>query len=195
MISVLFLMGTQSAFFGPVKYAILPQHLDDTELTGGNGMVELVPFWRSSWHNRGTQLISRANDDSVLPVAVVLLALLSGVPGATLHTISAAGDKNIVVSFNPVSQTIKLVRATAVIGIFQSILGNFLFWFMGANYLAQFPVYAVMCWVAVLMYLPYCWRHSLLASHWDRYYANVFRRPRRDWSGAIRGHRSDALRF
>ena len=35
LIGVLFLMGTQSAFFGPIKYGILPQHLSETELVGG----------------------------------------------------------------------------------------------------------------------------------------------------------------
>ena len=41
LIGILFLMGTQSTFFGPIKYGILPQHLDNSELTGGNGLVEL----------------------------------------------------------------------------------------------------------------------------------------------------------
>ena len=40
LIFLLFLMGTQSTFFGPVKYAILPQHLKEEELVGGNGLVE-----------------------------------------------------------------------------------------------------------------------------------------------------------
>src|SRR6185503_2173497 len=39
-----FLMGVHSTIFGPVKYAYLPQHLDERELTGGNGMVEMGTF-------------------------------------------------------------------------------------------------------------------------------------------------------
>ena len=39
-----FLMGLHSTLFGPVKYAYLPQHLHETELTGGNGMVEMGTF-------------------------------------------------------------------------------------------------------------------------------------------------------
>src|SRR5678815_3773955 len=39
-----FLMGLHSTLFGPVKYAYLPQHLRDTELVGGNGMVEMGTF-------------------------------------------------------------------------------------------------------------------------------------------------------
>ena len=39
-----FLMGLHSTLFGPVKYAYLPQHLRDDELTGGNGLVEMGTF-------------------------------------------------------------------------------------------------------------------------------------------------------
>ena len=48
LLAALFLGGVQSALFGPVKYAILPQHLNETEIVGGNGMVEM-----------GTSIISR----------------------------------------------------------------------------------------------------------------------------------------
>ena len=40
----IFLAGTQAAFFGPMKYSILPQHLTKDELLGGNGMVEMATF-------------------------------------------------------------------------------------------------------------------------------------------------------
>ena len=39
-----FLMGLHSTLFGPVKFAYLPQHLTERELTGGNGMVEMGTF-------------------------------------------------------------------------------------------------------------------------------------------------------
>src|SRR5215213_2420862 len=40
LLTALFLGGVQSTLFGPVKYAILPQHLHETELIGGNALVE-----------------------------------------------------------------------------------------------------------------------------------------------------------
>jgi hypothetical protein len=40
----IFLAGLQAAFFGPIKYSILPQHLEKDELLGGNGMVEMATF-------------------------------------------------------------------------------------------------------------------------------------------------------
>ncbi len=44
MLSVLFLAGTQSTFFGPIKYAILPQHLADSELVAANAWIETATF-------------------------------------------------------------------------------------------------------------------------------------------------------
>ena len=40
----LFLLGLHSTLFGPVKYAILPQHLHNDELVGGNALIEAGTF-------------------------------------------------------------------------------------------------------------------------------------------------------
>ncbi|MGB3723604.1 MAG: acyl-[ACP]--phospholipid O-acyltransferase, partial [Pacificimonas sp.] len=44
LLGALFLMGMQSTLFGPVKYAILPQHLREDEIMGGTGLVEAGTF-------------------------------------------------------------------------------------------------------------------------------------------------------
>ena len=44
LLGVLFLMGTQSTFFGPIKYSILPQHLKTHELVKGNGLISMATF-------------------------------------------------------------------------------------------------------------------------------------------------------
>ena len=44
LILVLFLMGTQSSFFGPLKYGILPNHLKEGELLAGNALIEAGTF-------------------------------------------------------------------------------------------------------------------------------------------------------
>src|SRR6185436_4728170 len=44
LLACVFLMGLHSTLFGPVKFAYLPQHLGERELTGGNGMVEMGTF-------------------------------------------------------------------------------------------------------------------------------------------------------
>ena len=44
LLACVFLMGLHSTLFGPVKFAYMPQHLDEREITGGNGMVEMGTF-------------------------------------------------------------------------------------------------------------------------------------------------------
>lgn len=145
LIAVLFLMGTQSAFFGPIKYAILPQHLNSSELTGGNGMVELGTFLAILLGTiAGTQLIASSDSGSVLPVSIVLLMVaVLGYFTSRSIPVSPASAPALIVKFNPVTETAKLVRDTARHKIiFQSILAISWFWFLGATYLAQFPVFA-----------------------------------------------------
>ena len=44
LLATLFMMGLHSTLFGPLKYGILPQVLDDKELVGGNGLIEMATF-------------------------------------------------------------------------------------------------------------------------------------------------------
>lgn len=144
MIVVLFLMGTQSTFFGPVKYGILPQHLDESELVGGNGMVELGTFLAILFGTIvGTQLILKT-DGQALPLIIAILAVaVVGYIASRKIPAAPPGDPDLKVSYNVIGETIRLVRYTKKNRvIFQAILGISWFWFMGATYLAQFPIYA-----------------------------------------------------
>ena len=144
LIAILFLMGTQSAFFGPLKYAILPQHLDERELIGGNGMVELGTFLAILLGTvAGTQLVARA-EGGVAPLALTLLGVAAlGWLASRAIPEAAPCDPTLRVRFEPLRGTFRLVAETARERVvFQSILGISWFWFMGATYLAQFPVYA-----------------------------------------------------
>ena len=44
LLGALFLMGVHSTFFAPAKYGMLPEVLHDTELVGGNALVEMGTF-------------------------------------------------------------------------------------------------------------------------------------------------------
>ena len=145
LIAILFLMGTQSAFFGPLKYAILPQHLDEHELVGGNGLVELGTFLAIlAGTVAGTQLIARAPGGGAGPIAIVLITIaVGGWLAARQVPAAPPSDPALVPRFAPVRGTWRLVADTARERVvFQSVLGISWFWFMGATYLAQFPVYA-----------------------------------------------------
>jgi acyl-[acyl-carrier-protein]-phospholipid O-acyltransferase/long-chain-fatty-acid--[acyl-carrier-protein] ligase len=44
LLFLIFCMGVHSAFFGPIKYSILPNHLKRNELISGNGYIEGATF-------------------------------------------------------------------------------------------------------------------------------------------------------
>ncbi len=144
MILVLFLMGTQSTFFGPVKYGILPQHLDETELVGGNGLVELGTFLAILFGTIvGTQLILKTDGKALPLIMAILIVAVVGYIASRKIPAAPPGDPDLQVSYNIIGETIRLVKYTKKNRvIFQAILGISWFWFMGATYLAQFPVYA-----------------------------------------------------
>lgn len=145
LIGVLFLMGTQSAFFGPLKYGILPQHLNSAELVGGNGLVEMGTFLAILLGTiAGTQLITVPGELGVLftSMAIVGLAVMGYLASRQIPA-AAATAPNLVIDLNPLRETWRLISYTRKNRvIFQSILGISWFWMLGAIYLAQFPVYA-----------------------------------------------------
>lgn len=78
LLLLLFLMGTQSAFFGPVKYALLPQQLNEKELVPGNALVEAGTFIAILIGTLGAGLIASADNAKYLAAfCVVIFALLA----------------------------------------------------------------------------------------------------------------------
>jgi 1-acyl-sn-glycerol-3-phosphate acyltransferase len=144
MLVALFAMGTHSALFGPVKYSILPQHLRENELVGGNALVEMGTFLAilAGTISAGV-MMSSAYYAYVVSGAIVLIASLGfvasfGIPRA------AAASPELTINWNIFSES----WATMRLGLGQtpavsrSIVGNSWFWFVGAIYLTQIPAYA-----------------------------------------------------
>ena len=140
LMGVLFLMGTQSALFGPVKYAILPQHLRVEELVGGNGLIEAGTFVAIlAGSIAGALLIVQDAGAALISLGILAMAgagyLASrGIPRAE------ATNPALRVGRNPLRETIGIVRmARQDPAVFKSILGISWFWLMGAAYLTQVP--------------------------------------------------------
>lgn len=145
LLFVLFLMGCQSTFFGPIKYGILPQHLKETELVGGNAMVEMGTFLSILLGTIvGTQLATIEGVSGLLTISCAILIIATVGYWMSLKIPAAsATDPNLVVDYNPFRETLRLIRYTKKNRIiFQSILGISWFWGLGATYIAQFTVYA-----------------------------------------------------
>jgi 1-acyl-sn-glycerol-3-phosphate acyltransferase len=140
----IFLMGLQSTLFGPVKYAYLPQHLSERELTGGNGLVEMGTFVAILLGNVAGGLLMSIPQLGVQWVAGACLgvALLGWLASMRIPT-SPASDPGLKLNWNPFSETwrnLKLARQYP--SVFRSLLGISWMWFFGAVFLSQFPSFA-----------------------------------------------------
>lgn len=140
----LFAMGTHSALFGPVKYSILPQHLRDDELVGGNALVEMGTFLAILAGTIGAGvLMSRQAYAPAVGVAVVLVAICGflasrGIPRAAAALPQLQLDWNIFKQ----SWAILCLGLGQRPAVSRSLVGNSWFWFLGAVYLTQIPTYA-----------------------------------------------------
>jgi MFS family permease len=144
LLACTFLMGLHSTLFGPVKFAYLPQHLDERELTGGNGMVEMGTFVAILLGNvaGGLLVACRGDRPHAVAVACVALALVGAVWRSAIPP-SPATDPGLKINWNPFSETwrnLKLAHGNLV--VFRSLLGISWMWFFGAVFLSQFPSFA-----------------------------------------------------
>lgn len=140
---LLFAMGTQSAFFGPVKYAILPQHLKDSELVGGNALVEMGTFLAILAGTILAGILATLPDAKVwVALSVVVFAILGYISSRSVPEAPAA-DPSIRVNWNPATELASIWRDTRQNrAVYLSIMAISWFWFLGASYLTQFPNFA-----------------------------------------------------
>lgn len=140
----LFLMGTQSAFFGPVKYGILPQHLDADELMAGNGLVEMGTFLAILVGTLAGGLVIALPDVGPYALGALVLAVgVAGVVSSRQIPNAPPSAPRLLLDTNLARGTLRtLRRARANRPAFKSILGASAFWFLGALVLAQLPLIA-----------------------------------------------------
>ena len=142
MLTVLFLLGTQSAFFGPLKYSILPQHLHESELVGGNAMVAMGTFVAILLGTLIGTAVGGGRFDSAYSVLFAMILAAAFVGYVASRRIPAAEPTGTVTGtmLNPVKDTLEIIRlATRRKAIFLSILGVSWFWLLGGLYIAQIP--------------------------------------------------------
>ena len=142
LMSVLFLLGAQSALFGPLKYGILPQHLYKDELVGGNALIEASTFVAILLGTIISGLLVLTAHGIVLISSLVMAAALTGYVASRSIPRAAPVDSKLKLNPNLFAATLGIVRqAAATKTVFLSILGISWFWLVGATYLAQFPSY------------------------------------------------------
>ena len=135
MLGAVLAMGVHSTFFGPIKYAILPQHLTRDEVLGGTGLVEAGTYIAILG---GTIFAGLVNAQ----IAALMVLCVAGIGWLTARGVPPApppGERPPV-DIHLVRASIKLVSATLHIPrLFLAILSISFFWMIGAILVIEFP--------------------------------------------------------
>ncbi|MCG2576199.1 MFS transporter [Dechloromonas sp. XY25] len=139
----LFLLGCHSTLFGPVKYAIMPQHLHEDELVGGNALIEAGTFVAILIGTLAGGLLAGSVEHPAWIAVGGFLVAAAGYLTSRGIPVAPPPAPELKVNLNPLSETwrnIAFARQNRT--VFLSILGISWFWLYGALFLAQFPAYA-----------------------------------------------------
>jgi len=143
LVGVLFLMGLQSAFFGPAKYSILPDLLDERSLVGGNALVETGTFLAILLGTICAGVLADLKADWTSWVGVVVVSVaLTGLLASVAIPRTPPASPTLKIDFSPVKPTREILAvASSHRTIKLTILGLSWFWFLGAAFLALLPVF------------------------------------------------------
>jgi len=135
---LVFLMGAQSAFFGPVKYAALAQYLPRAELMAGNGLIQAGTFLAILLGQiAGAKLVLTPGGVTLVSVAVVAIAVIGFLCSLAARPAPPDPDAAHEVNWNPVSAIRHVLAENAADRpVFRISLAIAWFWFAGAAYLA-----------------------------------------------------------
>ena len=141
MLTALFLLGLQSTFFGPIKYAVLPQHLEKDEVLGGTGLVEAGTYIAIlAGTILGGIIIDRDGNGTQVAVAAVLAISVIGRIAAQFMPPAPPQKAVEPIDYNFVRSSIRLVSATMhVRRLFLAIVAISFFWTIGSVLVIQFP--------------------------------------------------------
>lgn len=135
LIAIMCIMGTQSAFFGPVKYALLPQQLEPNELIAGNAYIEATTY---------LAILLGLMLGTLLPInisiAILILLAVLGYLSARLILPAPAPRPNLTINrniFAAVWDNFRFLKRHRY--LLQSILGASWFWMIGS--LAAVQIY------------------------------------------------------
>lgn len=143
MLFVLFLMGIHSAFFGPVKLAIVPELLEDKDISNGNGLMSMMAFLGIIVGSASAGLLmSLVKGSYHLAVPFfVSVSLIGVITSLFVHDTESAGstekfELNILAR---IVSDIKELRSHET--IYRSQMAAAYFWFVGAMFQMNILIY------------------------------------------------------
>lgn len=142
LLAALFMMGMHSTFFAPAKYGLLPQVLADTELVGGNALIQMGTFVAILLGTLFAGLLAAHGDIGTICTALLVIAALGFLISLLIPRLEPAAPA-LRIDWRPwtsVWSNIQAARESRT--VFLSILGISWFWFYGALILAQLPLFS-----------------------------------------------------
>ncbi len=143
VLALVFLMGTHSAFFGPVKFSILPELVETERLSAANGAVQAASFGAIILGTAAAaEFVARLRDRPALAAAALAAVAAAGLAAAFLVPERAAARPDARVDFDPISGTAANARRLAELpAVHLATYAAAFFWFLGALFQMNLLVY------------------------------------------------------
>ncbi len=140
LLVVLFGLGVQAAFFSPIKFGLLPDHLHENELVRGNALIEAGTFGAIlAGTIAGGALIGLEQGPAIVSALGVVIAVLGAFAAFAVPT-ATPNAPGLRIGWNILAETVHLVQmARGNRAVWLSILGLSWFWTVGATFLTEFP--------------------------------------------------------
>ncbi|MGB5077523.1 MAG: MFS transporter [Sphingorhabdus sp.] len=137
MLAALFAMGVHSTFFGPIKYAILPQHLEQDEVLGGTGLVEAGTYLAIL----GGTIAGGIIPGKIAAICIIIVAVIGRLTAQSVPPAPPEDDAPTAgLDWNIFRNSWRLVRDTMHIPrLFMAIMAISFFWGIGAVLGSIFP--------------------------------------------------------
>ncbi|WP_151804884.1 MFS transporter [Acinetobacter bereziniae] len=141
LLFALFLMGTHSTFFGPIKYAILPEILKPNELMSGNALFQSgTSIAILIGMILGGAVISLSQGHMIWICLTIVSIAVVGYIASRFILKQSTSNTDLKIDWNFFRTSFETIRyAKSLPLIFMVLLGNSWYWFYGATYLTQIP--------------------------------------------------------
>ena len=134
LMTTLFLFGIRSAFFGPLKYAILPDHLVEKELIDGNAFIQASTFLAILTGSvLGGVIVLTEHGAALIFLILTIVALAGWISSCFILNAGPASPK-LKINLNFLKEAWHITRhAKKRWDIYLIILGISWFWLVGGN--------------------------------------------------------------
>ena len=141
LLLALFLMGMHSTFFGPIKYAILPQILTEKELMSGNALFQTGTSLAILFGMILGGVVMAQSDGNLIWISLTVISIaIAGFISARFLLQQPINAPTLKINWNFLSTSVSTLKYSYQIPpVFFAIIGISWFWFYGATYLTQIP--------------------------------------------------------